>query len=161
MEPTQRHLFQTHVQFQQSNVLHPKLSKLLAIVRQWAKDKSLQQDTHDTRALIIIYTYPEQTSKDILESLSAVKEARVMLYRSVDGVNSTDTDGKLDVYVVSALAINDDFPWQNFDFILEYDQIPKVTKKDIFSMNRRLKAYINLKAITKALPEAQPIQTTG
>lgn len=61
-------------------------------------------------------------------------------------------EGKLAVYLVSALAIAEDFPWNSFDFVLDYD-LNTMMQREELSSSSRLKEHITLKTVSKGLAD--------
>lgn len=156
LESTRRYLLETHFTFQQQRLLHPKLSKLLKIVGRWSKD----QETRSVNSAIITYTYPEKITKEIIETLSGLKGVQATLYKSAMDVNTIEEEGTLAVYVVNGLAITEDFPWSRFDFVLDYDLSGEIKREEL-SRSSRLRAYISLKTIGKALLNEQAVECKG
>lgn len=157
LESTRRYLFETHFAFQQQNILHPKLSKLVSIVAQWSKE----QDTGTANAAIIIYTFPEKLTKEITETLSGLHGVQTMLYKTAIEMNTMEEgNGKLIVYVINGLAITEDFPWGRFDYVLDYDLSRSITREEL-SHSTRIKTRIMLKTMAKALMENQSIESEG
>ena len=161
LESTRRYLFETHFTFQQEKILHPKLTKLLTLVARWSKE----QDLRNTKAscAIITYTFPEKTSKEILETLSGLHGVQATLYKSAAEVNTAQEDKdnvKLDIYVVNGLAVTEDFPWASFDFVLDYDPSGTIRREEL-TRSSKLQARVSLTTIAKALLDKQPIETKG
>ena len=157
LESPRRYLLETHFTFQQQKILHPKLSKLLNIVGRWSKEK----ETTCVNAAIFTYTFPEKINKEIMETLSGLHGVQATLYKSAMQVDTIEEEqGNLAVYVVNGLAITEDFPWDRFDFLLEYDPSGDM-KRDELSRSTRLRAHINLKTLAKALLDKQPVEYKG
>lgn len=157
LESTRRYLLETHFTFQQQKILHPKLSKLLSIVARWSKE----QETASANSAIITYHFPEKINKEIMETLSGLHGVQATLYRPAKKVNTIEEEeGKLAVYVVNGLAVTEDFPWSRFDFVLDYD-LNGAMKREELSCSSRLRAYISLKTIAKALLDKQPVESNG
>ena len=144
LESSRRYLFETHFTLQQRKILHPKLSKLLNIVAQWGKARG-----HVTAA-IFTYAFPQKLNHEIIESLSGVQGVQVKLYTSAAEINGMRNNGKLAVYIVSASAITEDFPWGSFDFVLDYD-LNIAMKREELSRSRRLRVHISLRTTAKTL----------
>lgn len=71
-----------------------------------------------------------------------------MLYKLVMDVNIFEEEGNLVVYVVNGLVIIEDFLWDRFDFVLEYD-LSGDMKWEEFFCSIRLRVYISLKILVK------------
>lgn len=156
LEPTRRYLLETHFTFQRQKILHPKLSKLLNIVGRWSKEK----ETGRVNAAVFTYTFPEKIIKEIMETLSGLHGVQATLFKSTMDVNTFEEEGNLAVYVVNGLAITEDFPWDRFDFVLEYD-LSGDMKREELSCSTRLRAHVSLKTLAKALLDKQPVECKG
>ena len=152
LESTRRYLFETHFNFQEGKILHPKLSKLLNIVAQWSKE----QDASDERAAIIAFMFPEKLKNELRETLSGLHGIQVKQYKSATDLNEFQAEGMLAVYLISALDISEDFPWDSFDFVLDYDPTTS-TEREKLSHSSRLKDYVRLRAVAKALLDEQSV----
>ena len=75
-------------------------------------------------------------------------------------MNTIEEEGNLAVYVVNGLAITEDFPWDRFDYVLEYDPSGEMKREEL-SHSTRLRAHISLKTIAKAILVKQPIECKG
>ena len=150
LESTRRYLFETHFNFQEGKILHPKLLKLLNIVAQWSKEK----DVSDERAAIIAYTFPEKVKNEIRETLSGLHGIQVKLYKSTTDLNELQAKGMLAVYLIGALDIREDFAWDSFDFVLDYDPTTSI-ERETLSRSSRLKDYVRLRTVAKALLDEQ------
>jgi len=89
-----------------------------------------------------------------METLSGVQGIDVKLYESAAEIN-VEEEGKLAIYLISVLAIGKDFPWDSFDYVLDYD-LNTTMKREQLSRSSRLKAHISLRTMAKALPDKQP-----
>ena len=96
-----------------------------------------------------------------METLSGLHGVQATLYKSAMQVDTIEEEqGNLAVYVVNGLAITEDFPWDRFDFLLEYDPSGHM-KRDELSRSTRLRAHINLKTLARALLDKQPVEYKG
>ena len=104
------------------------------------------------RAAIITYAFPQKLNNEIMEALSGLQGVQVKLYKTAAEMKELENEGVLAVYLVSALAICEDFPWNSFDFVLDYDLNTTLQREEL-SRCSRLKEYITLKTVSKGLAD--------
>ena len=158
LESPRRFLLETHLVFQQSKILHPKLSKLLNIV---ARLSEVVDVSHKRMAAIITHTFPDKVNVEIEEMMSCLQGVKVNLYKSVTDLNEFQGDVKLSVYLINALHLDEDFPWDSFDFVLDYDS-NVMNKREGILRSARLKDYVTFITVPRAIPHNEPtLQSNG
>lgn len=148
LEPLRRYLFERHLAFQHSNTIHPKLSNLLNIVVQLSKEKDAD---HKKTVAVVTYAFPDKINDEIKETISGLPEVDVKLYQSASDINEPTASGKLLVYLINGLHLNEGIAWNSFDYVVDYDANTAIRSGEGFPFRSGLKNNVTFTTVTREI----------
>ena len=85
----------------------------------------------------------------MLDALHSVPGVRVGLYPTTETEQVAAINEKVNVFLLCADPIPENFSFDNFDYLVEFDHIPGTERSNLLKENYRLKEHIVLKVVAK------------